>query len=255
TLYELARIGVPSLGVCVADNQRRNLQEWQKLGFLENLGEYDDPSLFERLASSMAKLDAFEIRRKMSDCGKALVDGKGSTRVVKMLMSSLLKKAFSIRDAISKDASCIFQISNDDTVRSNSFHPEKITWDKHLEWFTKRLNDNNCEFFVAELNGEIYGQVRFDIDENKNEASVSISVKEDIRGLGMGVYMLDEAVDILNRKRRDIRLIKAYIKGENMRSAAVFEKAGFSYAGRTDINGQNAKIYTKEILSAEVQKT
>jgi spore coat polysaccharide biosynthesis predicted glycosyltransferase SpsG len=35
TLYELARVGVPTVGVCIADNQLGSIKEWEKSSFLE----------------------------------------------------------------------------------------------------------------------------------------------------------------------------------------------------------------------------
>ncbi|MDQ7082427.1 MAG: glycosyltransferase [Aquificota bacterium] len=35
TLYELARVGVPTIAVAVAENQMWNVSEWQEAGFIE----------------------------------------------------------------------------------------------------------------------------------------------------------------------------------------------------------------------------
>lgn len=45
TLYELARVGVPTIAVGVVDNQINNIKNWQKQGFIEFAGFWDDEDL------------------------------------------------------------------------------------------------------------------------------------------------------------------------------------------------------------------
>lgn len=89
TLYELAKVGVPTIGICVAENQIRNVQGWAKANFLEYLGTYDDTFLFEKLKKAIDYLQSPEVRRNKSAIGRDIVDGKGSLRVVDILLSSL----------------------------------------------------------------------------------------------------------------------------------------------------------------------
>ncbi len=73
TISELARIGVPTIGVQVAENQKNNIKFWHKAGFLipeENLGK------------DFSKME----RKKYSDVGRSLVDGQGVRRVVEKMV-------------------------------------------------------------------------------------------------------------------------------------------------------------------------
>jgi UDP-2,4-diacetamido-2,4,6-trideoxy-beta-L-altropyranose hydrolase len=73
TLYELARIGVPTIGICVAENQLGSIREWEKMGFLE----------FEMDISVHLKyLKSKEIRENKSKIGRKYIDGKGGLRIV-----------------------------------------------------------------------------------------------------------------------------------------------------------------------------
>ncbi|MDD5063438.1 MAG: UDP-2,4-diacetamido-2,4,6-trideoxy-beta-L-altropyranose hydrolase [Phycisphaerae bacterium] len=85
TLYELARVGVPAIGICVADNQLQNIKGWQEVGFLKYICWYNNKDMKERLASSLKKLVYADIRVKMSQAGKTLVDGQGPSRIVSAL--------------------------------------------------------------------------------------------------------------------------------------------------------------------------
>jgi spore coat polysaccharide biosynthesis predicted glycosyltransferase SpsG/L-amino acid N-acyltransferase YncA len=247
TLYEFARIGIPAIGICVSDNQERNLSGWQKRGFIEYAGWYDDDNLNKKLKKSIGDLRGADIRKDKSAIGKRYVDGKGSLRVAKVVLSSFLKDALTLRDASFGDASEILNLANDEAVRQNSFHSEKIKWEEHLKWLKQKLNDSNHVFFVATMNDIFYGQVRFDINRDIKEATASISLAEQIRGLGLSSLILKKSIDKLLASNNDIKSIKAYTKEENIPSMRAFERAGFMFSENISVNGNKGKAYIKKV--------
>lgn len=86
TLYELARIGVPTIGICFAENQKLNLEGWQKKGFVEYIGRYNDTRLFERIKDVIDNLFSYKERIKRYKISRSLMDGNGGKRVVKTLL-------------------------------------------------------------------------------------------------------------------------------------------------------------------------
>lgn len=85
TLYELAACGVPTLGIVIADNQKQIAEELQRVGFIENLGFYNEINR-EALVDTIFELcKNTKKRSEMSKIGIVLVDGKGVERIVKDL--------------------------------------------------------------------------------------------------------------------------------------------------------------------------
>lgn len=82
TLYELARIGVPTIGICVAENQLQNIHGWEKTGFLEYVGWYSDDNIKERLEDSLKYLANANTREEKSEIGRRIVDGQGPIRII-----------------------------------------------------------------------------------------------------------------------------------------------------------------------------
>ncbi|MFC1667055.1 PseG/SpsG family protein [Candidatus Omnitrophota bacterium] len=82
TTNELARVGLPTISISFADNQRFNLKGWQDRGFVEYAGAHTDPDLLENINSALDKLFSFEERNKRSQIGRKSVDGKGAKRIV-----------------------------------------------------------------------------------------------------------------------------------------------------------------------------
>jgi len=82
TLYELARTGVPTIGVCAAENQLQNVEGWRKSGFLEYIGWYNCGNLEQKLKSSLNCLADKSVRMYKCEAGRKVVDGAGYKNIV-----------------------------------------------------------------------------------------------------------------------------------------------------------------------------
>jgi spore coat polysaccharide biosynthesis predicted glycosyltransferase SpsG len=91
TLYELARTGVPTIAVTVADNQKGNVEEWEKTGFIENAGCWDGDRLVENLKNRFRRL--MDIERRLGSCkiGQDVVGGNGARKIVDIIKKHLTK--------------------------------------------------------------------------------------------------------------------------------------------------------------------
>ncbi len=133
-----------------------------------------------------------------------------------------MAEEFSIRLAKTEDMKNVFDLSNDDTVRQNSIHTEKIEWENHVKWFENRLNNTNSPFYIIEsLSEDFIGQVRID---KKDENIISISIKKDFRGKGLAPDIIREC-----SIKSKFNEIYAYIKSDNIPSQNAFIKAGYQY--------------------------
>ena len=86
TLYELARVGVPTIGICIAQNQLQNLKGWSKSGFLEYIGWYNDKDIQSKLIAALEKTKSYNKRISCSKKTRELIDGKGSRRICDTLL-------------------------------------------------------------------------------------------------------------------------------------------------------------------------
>ncbi|MGC8924395.1 MAG: PseG/SpsG family protein [Calditerrivibrio sp.] len=65
TLYELARVGVPTIAVIVAENQIGNVKKFEELGLVENVGWWNEP--LSNIKSKILKLSSYKNRKEKSD--------------------------------------------------------------------------------------------------------------------------------------------------------------------------------------------
>jgi len=247
TLYELARVGLPTIAVSTVDSRLNSIYNWKEMGFIEYAGEWKDRLLTEAIKQKMKLLKNKSTRDYKRRVGNKLIDGKGSTRIVEELLSDVYKGKLVLRQATFEDAHDIFNLANDDVIRKNSFKPGKIEWEHHLEWLKEKLVDSNCSFFIVECLGQLAGQVRFDVTSQQGGAVVNISLKKNMRGLGLSPVVINESTEKLMKLREDVKLIRAYVKAENIASMKAFEKAGFKFLESTIINSYKARVYEKVV--------
>lgn len=85
TIFELARCGVPTIMVGIADNQRPNLEHWPRLCGFVSAGVWDDPDLSRHVRAGLMGLAEASARQAVSDRAGAVVDGQGVRRLLDRL--------------------------------------------------------------------------------------------------------------------------------------------------------------------------
>ncbi|HLY08072.1 MAG TPA: UDP-2,4-diacetamido-2,4,6-trideoxy-beta-L-altropyranose hydrolase [Planctomycetota bacterium] len=225
TSWELAFMGLPAVLVVSADNQRTVAASMTEAGVAVSLGEASALGP-EAIADHLDRLggDA-PLRGEMSRKGRILVDGGGARRVVARMHSALLE----FREARAEDARLLWEWANDPEIRSVSFTPEAIPWERHLDWFRQKLGSSACILLiVTDVSGHPLGQIRFDLEDR--EAVVSVSLSRESRGRGWGAPLIERACRrVFESSRADV--IHAYIKESNPASEQAFQAAGFVNRG------------------------
>jgi UDP-2,4-diacetamido-2,4,6-trideoxy-beta-L-altropyranose hydrolase len=90
TLYELAASGLPTVALCLADNQEPNIAALSGVSLL-SAGRVQEEAArrFHRIEEGCRQLAADPgLRERMSDAGRALIDGRGAGRVADVILRS-----------------------------------------------------------------------------------------------------------------------------------------------------------------------
>lgn len=88
TLYELARIGVPTVAVGIAENQTENIEGWREVGFIEFAGWAWEKWIEEKIIRKVKSLD-YRRRKKMAVSGRRKMDGYGAQRLAKEILGAV----------------------------------------------------------------------------------------------------------------------------------------------------------------------
>lgn len=92
SLYELARVGLPTIAICLAENQKENIEGWQKKGFIFYAGWYNDRNLLQKIEEGVSCLDSQEIRLRIKRVSRATIDGNGPRRAADFILRALIKE-------------------------------------------------------------------------------------------------------------------------------------------------------------------
>ncbi|MBI4326591.1 MAG: UDP-2,4-diacetamido-2,4,6-trideoxy-beta-L-altropyranose hydrolase [Chloroflexi bacterium] len=246
TAWELAFMGLPMLIIVLAENQRSNGQQLHANGLARHLGWHADLTP-DRLAHEIESLlDDAAARAEMSRRGRALVDGLGGFRVWLHLNEDTL----CLRSVTADDCRLVWEWANDTGVRAASFSSEPIPWENHVAWFSARLADPDCRFWLAtDTEQRPVGQVRFNMAGR--EATISVSLDAGRRGKHLGALLIWLACRKLFREA-PVEMINAFIKPGNAMSIRAFEKSGFEKAGAKEVKNQAALLLQLARHRAEI---
>ncbi len=177
----------------------------------------------------------------MSEFSQQIVDDQATDAIVKNSPANAIK----LRPVQEADCELLWQWANDPVIRSVSFSPEYISWSDHVQWFTAKLGDRNCLFYIALIQDNLgIGQLRYEIINQ--EATISLSISESFRGLGYGRQIILLGCEKL-RQASLAKKINAYVKPNNLSSINVFLKSSFQNTGETIVKGQPALHFIKNL--------
>jgi ribosomal protein S18 acetylase RimI-like enzyme len=226
--WERCCLGLPTIALVLADNQRLVAQNLERAGAIVVA---DSPQAIPALLQAVANDQP--ARLAMIAAAAAIVDGRGTDRICDQMIGATAVKPelLQLRLAKASDRQTLWLWRNDLLMRLMAKSPEPITSSDHSRWFAGVLESGRTTLYIAELSGEPVAMVRF--DRENGEALVSINVAPGMRGQGVGTVALMRACDAYERDHAGMAL-NAEIRHSNTASKLAFRAAGFEEAERRD---------------------
>jgi UDP-2,4-diacetamido-2,4,6-trideoxy-beta-L-altropyranose hydrolase len=223
--WERCCLGVPTLALALADNQRVLLEGAAQAG-LVCVPDGGLPAPRMLAAHLEAILHNTALRESLSRAGMSAVDGRGAKRVAAAMAVADLK----VRPAAAPDRDRMHAWRNAPSVRAASMDVSEIVLAEHRRWFDRVLSSPDRVLLVGEDSTGAVGVVRFDL--RGNEAEVSIYVVEPRLGQGLGGALLRAAEDWLARHKPGVAVLHARTLPHNAASRRLFEQAGYRHAAQ-----------------------
>lgn len=218
--WERCACGLPTVTICLADNQREVVREGAAAGFL--LGFDSVPEVGE-LAEVLRVIDrAPGLLAHLSRQALAVTDARGARRVADVL----LPRQVQVRTATEADARMIYEWRTHASVLDVSRVATKFSYDDHRVWMRGTLADPDRILLVGVHEGRDIGVIRFDIEAGR--AEVSIFLAPDTAGAGLGGALLTVAERQLKASRPDVRWLDAWVSKDNPSSLKMFNRLGYS---------------------------
>jgi UDP-2,4-diacetamido-2,4,6-trideoxy-beta-L-altropyranose hydrolase len=223
TSWERCRMGLSSLVVSVADNQRSGCLALEQAGAAIFLGDSEaltPGAVRDGVEKMMADTGA---RLAMAQRCAALVDGRGTERALLYMM----RARTALRPADAGDARRAWSWRNHPETRRFSHASDELAWEDHHDWWQSSLGAPDRDLLIAHCGGIDFGILRF--DRHDNAATVSIYLDPDLGGLGLGSAVLRAGHDWIGRNSA-IKTLDARILRSNEQSRRSFAAAGYRQA-------------------------
>jgi RimJ/RimL family protein N-acetyltransferase len=218
--WERCCLGLPTVTLCVAENQRRLVEDAALAGLLyaPAMRTADSARLADHLRALM---DNPALLRAISYNAMQAVDGHGTQRVLRAMGFC----AVTVREATNRDSSKVFEWRNQPEVRAASRNSETIDRGAHEAWFSAALASTDRLLLIGERDGDDVGVVRFDV--RGSAAELSIYLAPDASGRGNGTELLHAAESWLARNRPEVGAVEAEVLRENQQSHGLFRAGGY----------------------------
>lgn len=220
--WERMFLGIPSLVLCLASNQKKvcdYLSEKKIIIYLGNTYSINKKKIKLAIIKAIKNI---QLLRNKSLKWRYIIDGMGAYRVSEVISPSD-KKDLILRTANKNDCITYFSWVNDPSVITNSFHNRRTNINEHSIWFKKQCKNPNSYLFIAEAKGLPVGQIRFNC--LKDQATIDYSLDKIVRNRGWSEKLVRLGVKKLHSKRPST--LKAEVKHFNKKSIAVFKNLGF----------------------------
>lgn len=227
TTWERMSLGLPSLVMSVAENQKEFTRMLAVDGFQFSLVHENKTSPEDWYEAIQALIKQTDELKKISQKARTLLDALGTKRLSRV-MFGLKGLGINIRYARATDERLLLDWVNDPIVRKQSFNQAYITEREHAQWFSAKLGNPDCVILIGEdERGLPVGQVRFEINRDLAKAFVDISVDQSLRGLGLSSQLLSKALDTWIMLEPKFRVV-AEVRDENWPSQQLFKKLNFT---------------------------
>lgn len=224
TTWERCALGLPSLLLTIADNQRPAAKALHESGAAYLLGDLADADWRKRLGEWLTNPERDARRSRMAAFAAKLCDGEGACRVLK----ALERPAWTFREPRISDARAVYDWRYGSGSNPFAQAPEVPDYRDHAVWFTKALSDESRKINVLEVDGTPAGYIRLDCVDDR--ATVSLCLSPDARGRGWGGVLLTKAE--LMAKAAGLADLDAWVHQDNVASLRLFEAAGYRRTGR-----------------------
>lgn len=225
TSWERCCLGLPSLVITLADNQKPIAAELDRLDLVQWLG-HQDAVTESMIKEALGVVLKSELDGTWSSRCRELVDGKGAARLASIIFLGP-QTGLKARLACLEDEEVLLCWANDPLVRQNGFTLSGITPETHRAWFYRRLRDpGNCRIYIIETeDGLPIGQVRF--ERAGYEWEIHFALNALARSRKIGKAMMQTGLQEFRRLSLS-GLLLARVKHSNLPSRRVFESLGFA---------------------------
>ena len=185
-LYELLCVKMPVLSGFYVENQKNIYKGLVEKKVIIDGGDFSNYTVLDFEGKINPILQCNNIDLFLSNQHKLF---NGNSKI--QFLGLLNQRNISFRKAKPKDITTVFNWSNDELVRKNSYNSKRIEFEDHRKWFSNKITNKNTLFLIALINNNPAGMVRFDI--KREHSAVGILISKSYRGQKLASEFLTES--------------------------------------------------------------
>jgi RimJ/RimL family protein N-acetyltransferase len=230
--FERALLGLPSILVTLADNQRGIAALMACAGAATDAGmlDRDLPARLRGLIETLIRDAA--ARAGMTQAARLLVDGRGASRLAIAVAGAISVPdgpCARLRLADASDEAWLLELQRQPETRRYFRNPTVPTADEHRRWLQQMLDDPRRLLLIVEVDAIPAGMVRLDRDDDLGDMvryTISIAISPAFHNRGFASAALS-----LIRRLMPVAALDADVAPENIASIRLFSSKGFQRVG------------------------
>jgi len=224
TSWERCCLGLPSLLVQLAENQKQVIAELVKAGAARSISNSDIENGIIRECNDLQKNSI--AMSELSINALRIVNGQGAQLIAIRMKPDLAQDGshVTIRNAYMSDADIIYQWQLDPNTRKYFHNAEKPQYEDHVDWLENKLAEPVSFFYIIEHNNNAAGVLRLDYQGITQNIVyiVSIYIAPDYYQQGLGATALNYANLLFDENE-----LHAEILEDNVASKKIFMRSGY----------------------------
>lgn len=226
TSWERCCLGLPTIMIEIAENQRFVSKALHDLGAAHNLGQLDKTTP-EILSGILAHyVDSQPEIQTMSKKCTVVCNGRGTDHILPVLVANEpLKngKSLHLRFMSIEDTDIIYKWQSHPGLRQYSRNSAIPSKEEHAHWMSSSLNNIARYHYIIMQDQTPVGIIRLDkIEEGSNRYEISIMIAPNATKQGIASV----AHKLLRKLHPDIEIV-AEVHPENTASVALFKKMNY----------------------------
>ncbi|RJG49015.1 UDP-2,4-diacetamido-2,4,6-trideoxy-beta-L-altropyranose hydrolase [Motilimonas pumila] len=223
--WERAAMGLPTLNIITADNQKFIARAMNKMGLTKALKLFDDK---HKIAQQIMQISQQKHAQFLSQSGFNTIDANGCQRVIKTMLRSRASE-LSLRPFEPTDKVTIYHWQLQPNIRQYARTPSVPSIQEHSHWFEQQLLQQELAEpehinLIIMFNQLSCGMIR--LSKLEMDWEVSILISQPFHGLKVAQAALRQL-----QKAYPVNM-RAEIAPENIASVKAFLNSGFMQTGK-----------------------
>lgn len=147
-------------------------------------------------------------------------------KAIDVLIHSKIDQNIQLVLANINDVEITYKWASDEKIRQFSFNKGGILFEEHKRWFTAKILESNCLYYIMKRGAEKIGSIRIDYSEESNIGLISYLIGSDFHGMGHGTKLL-QLIEELVLVKFEILHLQGLVMKSNYASVQIFNKLGY----------------------------